>query len=180
MRLALLISALSAIATSAAIPRNTTAAISNSTAESPPHETPDSQRHIPVEMKKCMGHNLSEEYYLGAKENMVTWAYEKKITPTNLHAEHYPDNRHGVTWYICNCKIIFADEVPAWELDEVQQILAAECGEWQSGWVWSKKWQKGYNVVPTDWYMDKVEKLENLCPPGCLPFRAFPKPSKGN
>ncbi|KAI0426698.1 hypothetical protein F5Y09DRAFT_350990 [Xylaria sp. FL1042] len=169
VHIALLLTVLSATTMSYIMHRNITATISNSTSDIPPYETSGSQPKIPVTMKKCMGHNLSEQNYLRAKENMVEWSERRngKVYPGSAHAESYPDKKSGVTWYVCNCKWLYADKVPRWELDYAQQILDIECGKWQSGWVWSKKWDKGYNVVPTKWYKAH-EAIEKICPPHCF------------
>ncbi|KAI1126753.1 hypothetical protein F5Y10DRAFT_266833 [Nemania abortiva] len=136
MRFALL-SALGAIMTSHAKPLNTTAAISNST-ESPS----DGDLRIPVSESQCLGDTFPEDWWLGGKENMINWSLnnegdDKGVMPGAHHAEMYPDDRTGVTWYVCNCKLLQADHVPRWELDNVQRILEDECGKWASGQVYS-------------------------------------------
>ncbi|KAI1758307.1 hypothetical protein F4782DRAFT_477329 [Xylaria castorea] len=169
MRVALLLSALSAITTSSAMPWNTTATISTFTENFQPYETPSANRQIPVAMMKCMGDKFEKLNYLGAKNNMIDWsATGGAVMPGAYHSESFPDNRFGVTWYICNCKYFHKDKAPRWELDEVQRLLEEKCGEWQSGWVWSKKWEKGFNVVPTDWLRYKLEDGKDICPPHCF------------
>ncbi|KAI1354499.1 hypothetical protein F5Y01DRAFT_273011 [Xylaria sp. FL0043] len=169
VRIALLLSALSAITISYAAPWNMTTAISSSISNISPYETLDSPPQIPVTMKRCTGHKLSEQNYLRAKEQMIEWSEcrDGKIYPGSAHTESYPDKKSGATWYVCNCKWLYADKVPRWELDYAQQILETECGKWQSGWVWSKKWDKGYNVVPTEWFKAH-EVIEQICPPHCF------------
>ncbi|KAI8944171.1 hypothetical protein F4801DRAFT_585703 [Xylaria longipes] len=172
MRVSFILSALGAITTSSALPWNTTAAISNITGDVQPYKTPSDHHQIPVAMTKCLGFTFSKQNYLGAKENMISWSEEKEgVYPGAYHAESYPDSMFGVTWYLCNCKNIHVDKAPRWELDEVQRILEEKCGKWQSGWVWSKKWEKGYNVVPTDWFRYQLEDHKDICPPHCFnPF----------
>ncbi|KAK5635326.1 hypothetical protein RRF57_011038 [Xylaria bambusicola] len=136
------------------------------------------KKEIPVTSKKCMGDQLEKEYFLGAKESMITWSdLGGRVVPGFYYGKSCPEDigstaccqedEKGVTWYVCNCKLIWQDPVPRWELDEVQSILNETCGEWQSGWVWSKKWEKGYNVVPKQWYKVRVKDHLQICPPGC-------------
>ncbi|KAI0905789.1 hypothetical protein F4823DRAFT_632362 [Ustulina deusta] len=164
MRIAFLIGALGAITTSSALPWNTTAAISNFTGGIQPY----GHRGIPVNMKKCMGDTLSKKNYLTAKQLLVVWSEAGGyIHPGGVQAMSYPGTKNAVTWYVCNCKLLHWDRVPEWELDDVQRILEEACGEWQSGWVWSKKWQKGFNVVPTEWYKNQIANDKRICPPHC-------------
>ncbi|KAI3322950.1 hypothetical protein HD806DRAFT_536130 [Xylariaceae sp. AK1471] len=96
---------------------------------------------------------------------MALWSEAgHKIHATGYHAE----TDQNVTWYICNCKLFWFDRVPRAELDDAESILDKKCGPNQSGWVWSKKWQKGFNVVPTDWFEHQVKEELNFCPKGCL------------
>ncbi|KAI1346438.1 hypothetical protein F5Y01DRAFT_321712 [Xylaria sp. FL0043] len=136
--------------------------------------------HIPVHMMRCMGHNMTSrrQDWLYAKENLTAWSLIKDnyVSQRTYYGETWPcPNNLGVTWYICNCKSFHADKVPRWELDEVQRLLAEKCGPWQSGWVWSQRWQKGYNVVPSEWYLPrhdsmwyKVKGPQRLCPHNCI------------
>ncbi|KAI0802168.1 hypothetical protein GGR55DRAFT_667218 [Xylaria sp. FL0064] len=140
---------------------------------------PKGPPHIPVKMMKCMGHNMTSrrQDWLYAKENLTTWSLKKGnyVSQRTYYAETWPcPNILGVTWYICNCKSFHADKVPQWELDEVQRLLGEKCGPWQSGWVWSQRWQKGYNVVPSEWYIPRNLYYEDrhrgqrLCPHNCV------------
>ncbi|TRX95510.1 hypothetical protein FHL15_003468 [Xylaria flabelliformis] len=170
MRVVLLLSALSAlsaITTSSPMPRNASVAIPAFKDNSQPVDSPRG-RHIPVAMMKCMGDKLDEMNYLTAKQNMFDWSDDGGyVKAGSMHFESYPNNYTGVTWYICNCKWWNDDRVPRWELDSVQRILEAKCGEWQSGWVWSKRWDKGFNVVPTKWFRHNLEHGGRICPPHC-------------
>ncbi|KAI1304373.1 hypothetical protein F5Y03DRAFT_358369 [Xylaria venustula] len=162
-------SALSAIRGVSAIPLKRTEATFHSSENTTTYETFDVPPTIPVTMKKCMGHNLSKQNFLSAKEKMIAWSENRgKVVPGWYHAESYPTPKSGVTWYNCNCKFFYADSVPRSELDQVQKILEAECGKWQSGWVWSKAWEKGYNVVPTEWFRATLDAKQPICPPSCF------------
>ncbi|KAH8163628.1 hypothetical protein CIB48_g4597 [Xylaria polymorpha] len=158
MRITLLLGALSAIIVSTAMALNDTTAAAPTFAVDiqAHHPKPSGPRKIPVTMMKCTNHILSEEDYLGAKEKMISWsANGGRVYPGSYQAKGFPDDRSGATWYLCNCKGAWADKAPRWELDYVQQILEEKCGKWQSGWVWSKKWQKGFNIAPTDGFLDR-------------------------
>ncbi|KAI8629839.1 hypothetical protein F5Y19DRAFT_475285 [Xylariaceae sp. FL1651] len=127
---------------------------------------------IPVSMMKCFDQDLDWEEYWHAKEVMVKWSESgKKLMPNSWHAAKYPPyGQRGVTIYVCNCKWFWRDSVPRGELDDMERILKQECGSNRSGWVWSKKWQKGFNVVPTEWFEPRVKKDKPICPPSCLTF----------
>jgi hypothetical protein len=131
----------------------------------------DAKPVIPISAMKCMGHQLRREDIKGAKERMIKW-YESgnKVRPTRYHAERHPpeDDWLGTTWYICNCKHFWWDPVPRAELDDVERILEEKCGPNQSGWIWSTRWQKGYNVVPTAWFEPRREVESHICPMNCL------------
>ncbi|KAI1809368.1 hypothetical protein GGS20DRAFT_572264 [Poronia punctata] len=122
---------------------------------------------IPVSESHCMGHHLSAEYFKGAKEKMIRFSEKGHHVHSNSwHAERYPKNDKGVTWYICNCKYFHPDKVPREELDDVERILAEKCGPNTSGKVWSQEWDKGYYVVPTKWWVNH-EHIIQICPAGC-------------
>ncbi|KAF2963030.1 hypothetical protein GQX73_g10535 [Xylaria multiplex] len=125
--------------------------------------------HVPVEGTTCTGYALDKENFLSAKNNLIAWSDNGgRVKGKSFHAEMYPDYKSGVTWYICNCKWFAKDKALKWEIDDVEKILAEKCGELQSGWVWSKKWQKRFSVMPTDWYMDALLHAGPLCPPRCI------------
>jgi hypothetical protein len=106
---------------------------------------------IPVKETKCLFDEMSEDYYHAAKAKLIKWSEDgNKLGPNKIHSEKYPDDVHGVTWYVCNCKLIHRDSIPREELNDVECILGEECGAYHGGWVWSKKWQKRFHVVPTE------------------------------
>ncbi|KAI0102803.1 hypothetical protein GGR51DRAFT_562258 [Nemania sp. FL0031] len=164
MRFALL-SALGAIITTLATPSNTSAVVSLSSNSS-------DERRIPVEQARCYGDSLNKDWYLGSRNNLTEWSlHTKGVSPGRHHAEIYPETEmFGVTWYVCNCKYIHHQKVLAWELEDVQRILNEKCGEYQSGYVWSGKWSKGYSVVTNYWYIQRILNRERLCPIKCTFF----------
>ncbi|KAI1423350.1 hypothetical protein F5Y12DRAFT_798579 [Xylaria sp. FL1777] len=154
---------------------NTTTAIPTPTGDIDTYKKKPGEHHqIPVTSTKCMGHNLTDQRvnYFHAKWKLIEWQDKPGhwVPPGLYHYESAPDNYTGVTWYICNCKYFYPDKAPAWELDQVQQILDDQCGQFQSGWVWSKKWEKGYNVVPTEWFKPRlrIQRKKPICPRGCF------------
>ncbi|KAI0971042.1 hypothetical protein F4678DRAFT_433536 [Xylaria arbuscula] len=163
------LSALSAIRGASAIPLKRTEAVTfHSSENTTTYETYGVPLKIPVATKKCLGHKLSKKNFLSGKEQMIAWSeHGGTVVPGGRHAESYPNATSGVTWYNCNCKYFYFDSVPRSELDQVQKILEGECGKWQSGWVWSKEWEKGYNVVPTEWFRAALDSNQPVCPPAC-------------
>jgi hypothetical protein len=127
---------------------------------------------------QCLEEDILSEDSYKAKESMVAWndaggrigtrSYIKFRYP--LHAPHLADN--GTTWYVCNCKPLWCDPVPRAELDEVERILADNCGPNRSGRIWSHKWQKEYNVVTTAWiesrWRGSQSRYIDICPWGCF------------
>ncbi|KAI0426857.1 hypothetical protein F5Y09DRAFT_345298 [Xylaria sp. FL1042] len=143
------------------------------------NKKPKQHGHIPVGLMKCMGHNMTarKDDWLTTKMNFTTWFGPKvnSVEPRGYESQTWPcHNGPGVTWYICNCKYFHADKGPLWELDEVERLLREKCGPWQSGWVWSGKWQKGYNIVPSEWFRPREHDMiyagkgDRICPPNCL------------
>ncbi|KAI1767013.1 hypothetical protein GGR53DRAFT_463759 [Hypoxylon sp. FL1150] len=68
--------------------------------------------------------------------------------------------------FVCNCKLCCIDRVPASEMWEFYERIRANCGVGRSGWIFSKKWDKGYAVTSSKYIDDKRTKT-NLCPPNC-------------
>ncbi|KAI1304809.1 hypothetical protein F5Y03DRAFT_168891 [Xylaria venustula] len=175
MRAIVLLSALSAIMACAAMPwNNTMTALSTSpddieTDKKEPKKKPEPPFQIPVGSRECRGHNLSalRQDWENAKEELVEWttAPDHIILSRRYLAMSSPNNSKGVTWYVCNCKLYHADRVPQWEADAAQKLLADHCGAWMSGGIYSKKWKKGYYVVPTEWFL--AHSLQ-VCPSKCF------------
>ena len=85
MRIATLftsLGALSAIPTTVSLPwSNTTGAVLNTTRDildttghGKGHGKGPQKKEIPITMKKCMGDDLNQTYYLSTKQQMVEWA----------------------------------------------------------------------------------------------------------
>ncbi|KAI0533006.1 hypothetical protein GGR58DRAFT_506849 [Xylaria digitata] len=172
MRIAFLLSALSAlstITTSSAVPRNDS--VDGSVVDYHQDTPSTNVHHVPITRTDCTGYPLDKEDYIAAKNNMVSWSNNGgKIRYKSYHKEMYPKDtiNSGVTWYVCNCKWFYRDKVPQWEIDDVERALTKKCGELQSGSVWSKKWRKAFNVVPTAWFADAIVHEKPVCPSHCL------------
>jgi hypothetical protein len=75
----------------------------------------------------------------------------------------------GVKFYICNCKWGKQDHAPREELEEARRLIRDKCGEGASGWVFSRLWDKGYNIAPCDETIGRDGT--ELCPEWCnMPF----------
>ncbi|KAI0602539.1 hypothetical protein F4775DRAFT_600540 [Biscogniauxia sp. FL1348] len=97
------------------------------------------------------------------KEDFALWSSkENRVFPNSVKIFTWGDT----AWYICNCKTWHYDPVPMEELNDAQSILTHYCGRDRSGWVWSKKWNKGYNLVSSDYV--KYALHQDLCPKGCF------------
>ncbi|KAI0966905.1 hypothetical protein F4678DRAFT_262088 [Xylaria arbuscula] len=176
MRAILLLAALSAIMDCAAMPLNN----GTTSLSTPPDDIEINKKKpkkkpklppfdIPISTKECRGHNLTalRQDWENAKEELVqyTTGPDNVIYSRTYLAMSSPNNTMGVTWYICNCKLYHGDRVPQWEVDAAQKVLADTCGAWMSGEVYSRKWKKGYNVVPTEWFL--AHHVE-ICPFKCF------------
>ncbi|KAI1504567.1 hypothetical protein F5X99DRAFT_371394 [Biscogniauxia marginata] len=122
------------------------------------------KRHgvIPVDKIGCTNYTLDGEETKQAKDNLLVWGKKHKVKESTLHMETVGNS----SWWICNCKLSWRDGVPKKELDDVVHILEENCGRNQSGWVWSHKWKKGYNIGSTESLVGKYDK--ELCPPVCI------------
>ncbi|KAI1638013.1 hypothetical protein F4809DRAFT_601810 [Biscogniauxia mediterranea] len=97
------------------------------------------------------------------KEDFALWSSkENRVFPNSIRIFSFGDT----AWYICNCKTWYYDPAPIEELDDAQNIITRYCGRNRSGWVWSKKWNKGYNIVSFEFV--KFAMHERLCPKHCF------------
>ncbi|KAI1866229.1 uncharacterized protein JN550_007617 [Neoarthrinium moseri] len=121
-------------------------------------------RHIiPVTDVGCGGDVLDPSDTAEAKKKMIRWDRAgNKVDQKNWHPEYF----NGTVWYLCNCKLFWRDGAPEEELNQVEQILSETCGPAHTGWVWSKPWQKAYNVASVKTISGK--KPPHLCPRHCM------------
>lgn len=117
---------------------------------------------FPISQLGCTWHKLDMRDFVMAKEKMLLWAAEDgKVAPRSMRAI-----THGsVTWYICNCKLLWWDGLEYMELDTAERRMKKDCGEHVSGWAWSQEWNKGWGVEHTDFVK---RGSEEMCPDGCF------------
>lgn len=126
---------------------------------SPPHLL---SHLIPDPTVGCTGVTLNPENLEVAKEKAVRWGRSHHVASRAFQQWSYGN----ATVWICNCKHAHPDPVREAELNSTFQILDEECGPNQSGWVWSKKWQKGFNRDdPSPW---RYVKKAQFCPSFCI------------
>lgn len=133
---------------------------------------------IPVSMWGCMDKVLNGSDVKEAIETAVAWGRHWRIGSREV--EWWEAGY--VTWWICNCKIFYGDPVVSEEFWDVLDILEEECGErYTSGWVWSNRWNKGFNLATiNDRRSVDDHDHDELCPDGCLSVvlpRAEPTPA---
>ena len=121
---------------------------------------------IPVSMWGCTGKTLNGSDVKVALKEAVKWGKHWRVMPREV--EWWDGDE--ATWWICNCKIFDSDPVVDNELWDVLDILEQECGtRYQSGWVWSKRWNKGFNLATIDDRRSVDDgDHDDLCPRGCL------------
>ncbi|KAI8633585.1 hypothetical protein F5Y19DRAFT_245710 [Xylariaceae sp. FL1651] len=126
-----------------------------------PHR-PTSQGGIPISKIGCWNVLLNTEDVQIAKLRMVAWGDHFRIRRRGWHGEYSED---AAVW-ICNCKFVHRDPIYRRELDHAQDAITERCGQGMAGWVWSKRWQKAFNIGP-------VEKIQapkigdDWCPRNC-------------
>ncbi len=119
---------------------------------------------IPYTEIRCTGTELDKEAITEAKEYAVRWGRHSVVPQRSV--VWWNDHANTVSVWICNCKHVHNDPVRRDELDEAQDLIYAECGMYQSGWVWSKPWDKGFNFEPMSERAGK--RRGEICPPNCL------------
>ncbi|KAI2463618.1 hypothetical protein F4781DRAFT_416101 [Annulohypoxylon bovei var. microspora] len=117
---------------------------------------------IPVSKVQCTHDDIEPRYVTKARLRLAKWGLRNKIPPKCLKKAIV----ETVVWYVCNCKYTYRDPVPLEELLDVEEILENECGTYRSGWVWSKKWDKMYEVQNVRWIENMTTPYE-YCPNHC-------------
>ncbi|KAI0843562.1 hypothetical protein F5Y06DRAFT_255271 [Hypoxylon sp. FL0890] len=118
---------------------------------------------IPVSHAGCSGWGLQVWEIVDSIQKLVDWSdnggglIEKSV--------HYEISGYASA-YACNCKWKYTDKVPMREMREFYERLVSYCGYGQSGWIFSKKWEKGFAVEPKC-KVDMTRPIANLCPPWC-------------
>ncbi|KAI1404411.1 hypothetical protein F4819DRAFT_504181 [Hypoxylon fuscum] len=128
----------------------------------PDHMDPGTWK-IPVSHWGCTGKYLGEFGMKKSMEKLVNWTLDEHwIEYKSIHYETV----ENTTTYVCNCKYCCRDKVPMSEMWEVYYRVKQNCGFAHSGWVFSKKWEKGYAFLDAD-YVDNKRTKTNLCPKNC-------------
>lgn len=119
---------------------------------------------IPAPEIQCTGRMVDQHHAALAKQRAIIWGVEHQIDMKD--AVRWS---HGnAVWWICNCGP-WLGPVKERELEEFQQSLEATCGPNQSGWLWSHKWKKGFNLdVATAW---QGARKRDMCPKPCIASR---------
>ncbi|KAI1101802.1 hypothetical protein F4804DRAFT_334932 [Jackrogersella minutella] len=118
---------------------------------------------IPVSHAACTEWTLGGPEIRAAIEDVVVWNNQGHTVPSKyVHWEL----EGWVGTYICNCKLRYRDHAPGSEMWEFYARLVKWCGVGHSGWIFSKKWEKGWAVTARDYVVTKNPK-KGLCPPYC-------------
>ncbi|KAI1460983.1 hypothetical protein F4805DRAFT_416200 [Annulohypoxylon moriforme] len=118
---------------------------------------------IPVSHAMCQQWDLKDVNARGAVEQIVLWNNRGgKVGHKYVHWE--VDGMYAI--FVCDCKWQYRDKAPAWEMWEFYERLIEWCGEGRGGWIFSKKWEKGYALSTRDKVVFKEPK-KALCPSFC-------------
>ncbi|KAK7757363.1 hypothetical protein SLS62_000375 [Diatrype stigma] len=133
-------------------------------------ETLLSNGTIPATKFDCTGYQLDECAVEEAKEKAIVWGETYVVARRGM--SYWEDEQRTAGIWMCNCKLSHGDHVVREELEEYLEILAQQCGgDYRSGWVWSDKWNKSFNLGPA-WERKKgkdvLEPIPMACPLGCL------------
>ncbi|KAI0142271.1 hypothetical protein F4776DRAFT_500318 [Hypoxylon sp. NC0597] len=119
---------------------------------------------IPVSHSACTGWALRTTDLTDAIRNLINWSNRgNRLLGKSVHYEI----AGGTGAYACNCKLTYEDELPERELAEFYERLTLWCGHGRSGWIFSKKWEKGFAVDAMFAVVTK-RPARGLCPPFCV------------
>ncbi|OTA80950.1 hypothetical protein M434DRAFT_17526 [Hypoxylon sp. CO27-5] len=118
---------------------------------------------IPVSHSSCTGWSLRPLDITDSIQKLINWSDRGgRLIGKSVHYEV----SGGASAYACNCKLRYDDELPERELAEFYQRLTLWCGHGRSGWVFSKKWEKGF-AMDTAFTVTAKKPVRGLCPPFC-------------
>ncbi|KAI1659334.1 hypothetical protein F4813DRAFT_388041 [Daldinia decipiens] len=118
---------------------------------------------IPVSHWGCTRSKMRASDMKEAVQRMINWSEAGgRVWGKSIHIEL---QAHAGT-YLCNCKTQYLDSAPATEMWEFYERLRVYCGEGSSGWIFSKKWDKGYAINTRDHVANRHPK-KLLCPLFC-------------
>ncbi|KAI1406944.1 hypothetical protein F5Y13DRAFT_143958 [Hypoxylon sp. FL1857] len=118
---------------------------------------------IPVTHMGCTGWILRQSDITDSIQKLVDWSLRGGVVVgKGLHIE-----MTGATGaFACNCKWNYDDHLPESEMREFYERLTMWCGHGRSGWIFSKKWEKGYAVASKFWIKSK-KPIRFVCPAYC-------------
>ncbi|KAI0378041.1 hypothetical protein F5Y04DRAFT_284277 [Hypomontagnella monticulosa] len=117
---------------------------------------------IPVTDVLCTENDLVEDDIMEARWTLFNWGKSHRVPPKTVKVQVI---RHAM-WYQCNCKLWFSDPISSDELRHAQDLIFSKCGQFRSGHVWSKRWEKMYALLPLKAIVH-MQKPSDLCPKGC-------------
>ncbi|KAI2606688.1 hypothetical protein GGR54DRAFT_412379 [Hypoxylon sp. NC1633] len=123
---------------------------------------------IPVTDIYCSGHKLPSEDVLAARLLLAKWGQQHRIPPKTVKRAYAGE----ALFYVCNCKGWYADPVPALELMDAQELIWDRCGDDATGRVFSKPWDKVYEIEPRA-FLDGVWRPPLMCPNNCVRYEWF-------
>ncbi|KAI4865143.1 hypothetical protein F4820DRAFT_309234 [Hypoxylon rubiginosum] len=127
----------------------------------------DVQGIIPVTDVTCSGRQLDPDDFVEVRDQMAEWGRTNILPGRCMKYLIVGD----VIYFICNCKEWHSDPIPLAELMEVERLLYDKCGPWQSGLVFSKKWDKAFEIQPKSLWETALKKewpAQHVCPPSCV------------
>ncbi|KAI0890171.1 uncharacterized protein GGS22DRAFT_183518 [Annulohypoxylon maeteangense] len=120
---------------------------------------------IPIAFIKCTDYRLDPRNINEARRKLANWGLRHKVPGKSVKKERSGD----MAWYVCNCKWLHKDGLAMTELMEAERAIFKECGLWKSGWLYSHKWEKLYQIQSMDW-ISKLPETWNWCPHYCVFF----------
>ncbi|KAI0882614.1 uncharacterized protein GGS22DRAFT_169884 [Annulohypoxylon maeteangense] len=118
---------------------------------------------IPVSHAWCATWDIKDVNVRGSIQRTIRWNNRgNKVHRKYVHWEL--DGQVGT--YVCDCKWEYRDKATSWEMWEFYERMIEWCGEGRAGWIFSKKWEKGYAVTTRDRIM-YTRPRKSLCPKFC-------------
>ncbi|KAI1461591.1 hypothetical protein F4805DRAFT_238630 [Annulohypoxylon moriforme] len=118
---------------------------------------------IPISSINCTNYSLNPISVINARHKLADWGLHHKVPGKSMKKARSGE----VVWYVCNCKWTHKDGLADSELREAEEALFKQCGDFQSGWVWSHKWDKMYQIEPLEW-VERLPETWHWCPHYCV------------
>ncbi|KAI1139952.1 hypothetical protein F5Y05DRAFT_380574 [Hypoxylon sp. FL0543] len=131
--------------------------------DSEPDNMTTTEWRIPVSHAGCTGIRMREDDITEVIQVLMDWSDRGLgLMQKSVHVEFLAD----IAGWACNCKWHYWDKLSMDEFREVYQRINTYCGRNVSGWVFSKKWEKGW-AWDTRCFAVNKDSIMTLCPPGC-------------